>query len=129
EMVEELTPADFAHLKEEPSYLLGRLAPLLQGQVQSIFEKLDYGVEDLALDHVQNRLDPPVPLLERFFIPVEYRLDGASLVVQVPMAEVVYPIDQPSAYEVNWGAEEGDEFLIYDTTNELVTYPLTSISL
>ena len=129
EMVEELTPADFAHLKEEPSYLLGRLAPLLQGQVQSIFEKLGYGVEDLALDHVQNRLDPPVPLLERFFIPVEYRLDGASLVVQVPMAEVVYPIDQPSAYEVNWGAEEGDEFLIYDTTNELVTYPLTSISL
>lgn len=129
EMVEQLTPNDFAHLRKEPSYLLGRLAPLLQGQVQSIFEKIGYETADLALDHVQNRLDPPVPLLERFFVPVEYRLDGASLVVQVPMAEVVYPIDQPSAYEVNWDADEGEDFLKYDTTKELVTYPLTSISL
>lgn len=129
ESADQLTPDDFAHLKEEPSYLLGRLAPLLQGQVQSIFEKVGYGVEDLAVDHVQNRLDPPVPLVERFFLPIEYRLQERSLIVQVPMTDVVYPLNQPSSYEVNWDAGDGDELVIYDTSKELVTYPLTSISL
>lgn len=125
----DLTPEDFAHLAEEPSYLLGRLAPLLQDQLQRIFQKIDYEVSDLALDHVANRLDPPVPLVERFFVPVEYRLEGESLLVQIPMHEVVYPQDQPTAYTVMWDAAPGEEILEYDHSRELVSCPLTSIAL
>lgn len=125
----ELTKADFAHLTQEPSYLLARLAPLLQDQVARIFAKVGYGIEDLARDHVQNRLDPPIPSVERFMVPVEYRLEGRELLVTIPMAEVVYPKDQPTAYEVNWDGSLGDEVVIYDHSKELVTYPLTSIAL
>lgn len=120
---------DFAHLAEEPSYLLARLAPLLQDQVARILAKVDYGLEDLTRDHVQNRLDPPIPSVERFLVPVEYRLDGRELVVRIPMAEVVYPKDRPTAYEVNWDGSLGEEVVIYDESKELVTYPLTSIAL
>ncbi|HBG00053.1 MAG TPA: hypothetical protein DDW87_00560, partial [Firmicutes bacterium] len=125
----DLEPQDFAHLGEEPSYLLGRLAPLLQEQVQRIFAKVDYDVDDLTGDHLSNRLDPPIPLVERFFIPVEYRLEGKTLTARIPMAEVVYPQDQPTSYEVNWDGSLGDELLVYDQTRELVTYPLTSVAL
>ncbi len=121
--------ADFSHLREEPSYLLGRLAPLLQDQVERIFHNVNYRIEDLARDHVQNRLDPPVPSVERFFIPVEYYLDGQALVVQIPMDEVVYPRNQPTVFDVNWDGTLGSELLIYDHTRELETYPLTSIAL
>ncbi len=125
----DLTPADFAHLAEEPSYLLGRLAPLLQDQLQGIFRKIGYEVTDLAVDHVANRLDPPVPLVERFFVPVEYHLEEESLVVEIPMQEVVYPQDQPTAYAVKWDAVPGEEFVKYDHSRELVSCPLTSIAL
>ena len=125
----DLKAEDFAHLAKEPSYLLGRLAPLLQDQVQRIFQKLGRGVSDLALDHVANRLDPPVPLLERFFIPVEYRLDGKDLLVTIPMEEVVYPLDQPTAYKVRWDAAPGEELVEYDYSRELASCPLTSIAL
>jgi hypothetical protein len=125
----DLTKADFAHLQEEPSYLLARLAPLLQDQVERIFAKVGYGIEELTRDHVQNRLDPPIPSLERFFIPVEYILDGKELVVRIPIDEVVYPKDQPTSYQVNWDGSLGEEVVVYDHSKELVTYPLTSISL
>lgn len=125
----DLEPADFAHLRDEPSYLLGRLAPLLQEQVQRIFAKVGYDLDDLTGDHVSNRLDPPIPLVERFFVPVEYRLEERTLTVRIPMDEVVYPQDQPTSYEVNWDGTLGEELLVYDQTRELVTYPLTSVAL
>lgn len=125
----DLTKDDFSHLKEEPSYLLARLAPLIQEQVVRIFAKVGYGVAELTRDHVQNRLDPPIPSLERFFVPVEYHLDGRELVVRIPMAEVVYPKDRPTAFEVNWDGSLGEEVVIYDHSKELATYPLTSITL
>lgn len=125
----DLTKADFAHLQEEPSYLLARLAPLLQDQVARIFAQVGYSVADLTRDHVQNRLDPPTPSVERFMVPVEYTLDGRELLVRIPMAEVVYPKDQPTAYQVNWDGSLGEEVVIYDPSKELATYPLTSIAL
>ena len=49
--------------------------------------------------------------------------------VRIPIDEVVYPKDQPTSYQVNWDGSLGEEVVVYDHSKELVTYPLTSISL
>ena len=49
--------------------------------------------------------------------------------MRIPMAEVVYPKDRPTAFEVNWDGSLGEEVVIYDHSKELATYPLTSITL
>ena len=62
------------------------------------------------VDHEQNHIDPPVPNLRVFRIPIEYRLEEDSLVVTVPTEDVVYPLEVESP------------------DGELVTMPLAAIT-
>lgn len=108
----QLGPDDFQQLINNPTYVLasGIWAWDLKDMI-AICRKVGYRPEDATVDHEQNHIDPPVPNLRVFHIPVEYRLDEDSLVVTIPMEEVVYPLE------------------VEGPNGELVTMPLATMTL
>ena len=77
-------------------------------------------------DHVHYRLEPPIKSLEVFTIPIEYRLDGDSLVVRIPMGEVSYPHEVPTEFEFDF-EDPGGNVIRYKEGGKRQTYPLYQI--
>lgn len=107
----QLRPEDFQQLINNPTYVLtSRIWAWDLKDMIEICRKVGYTPEDAMVDHEQNHIDPPVPNLRVFRIPIEYRLEEDSLVVTVPTEDVVYPLEVESP------------------DGELVTMPLAAIT-
>ena len=77
-----------------------------------LIKSVGYTPDDAVIDHEQYNVAPPYPDLRNFTVSVEYVLDGDSLVARIPGDSITYPsqVTDPA-------------------TGEVVSYPLTSISL
>ena len=119
----DLTREDFLQLINNPTYVLGRIPPFVAKQINEVLSEIGYGVEELTIDHLANRLDPPLPNAAVFSIPVEYVLEGTDLVVRIPGDEVEYPQEVFVDFKINFDAGPGEEFVIHDRTGAKETYP------
>lgn len=78
----------------EPVYVIKANIPRWTKQTMlSIFNAVGYTPFDAQHDHEDNHIDPPQPNTEVFQIPVEYTLDGDTLVVRIPGQDIRYPKD------------------------------------
>ena len=60
---------------------------LVLSKMMEAFEKAGYSAEDLAADNADNGIQGSAsPTKPNFTIPLEYRLDGGSLLVSIPMS-------------------------------------------
>ncbi len=111
--VENMTEVKFEHLKhlvDTPTYYMGRVPVFARTGLIEAVKNTDYTPEEASEERVANNLDPLQPNLETFFVPIEYRLDRDSLVVRVPMDEVVYPLE------------------VKDNSGRTYTYPLHTVT-
>lgn len=111
--LERMTDVEFKHIEQlidTPTYYMGRVPVFARTNLIKSVKATDYTPEDASDDRVANNLDPLQPNLKTFFVPMEYRLDVDSLVVEVPMGEVVYPLE------------------VQDNQGETYTYPLHTIT-
>jgi len=112
--LENMSEVEFKHLEhliDNPTYYMGRVPVFARTNLLKAVRTTDYSPDDASDDRVASNLDPLQPNLETFFIPLEYRLDGDSLVVRLPMEEVVYPLE------------------VVDIQGQSHTYPLHTITL
>lgn len=99
------------HLIDTPTYYMGRVPVFARTNLINAVKTTDYSPDDASDDRVASNLDPLQPNLETFFVPLEYRLDEDSLVVRVPVGEVIYPLE------------------VLDNQGQSYTYPLHTIAL
>lgn len=110
EKMDAITHSDVAQLIDTPTYLMKKVARFILGDVQKIVIETDYTPIEAGEDHLMNNLDPVLPNLEIFSVPLEYILDGPNLLVRIPAKEIEYPID------------------VEDQVGEKHTFPLLKIS-
>ena len=111
DQINDLTFADVQHLAGVPTYLVKNLPPFSLRSVQEAVVKSGYTPAECSEDHLMNNIDPLIPNREIFFVPVEYVLDGPSLVVRIPAREIEYPVG------------------IVDKIGQKYSYPLLNINL
>lgn len=100
-----------AHLINTPTYLMDQVARFVLSNVQELIVESGYTPLECAEDHDMNRLDPLLPNLQTFSVPIEYSLDGPNLLVRIPAKDIVYPVD------------------VEDSIGEKYSYPLLKIRL
>lgn len=114
EDLETMNDVKFKHLEQlinTPTYFMGRVPVFARTALIEAVMGTDYTPEQASEDRVNNNLDPLQPNIETFFIPIEYRLEGKSLVVRLPMDELVYPLN------------------VIDNQGDSHTYPLHTITM
>ena len=90
--ITQLKPEDIAAFIDNPTFVRKQnMFPWDLEDMAAILKEAGYTPYDKQDDNTAYGLVPPEQKVENFKIPVEYRLDGDSLVVRVPMDEVVYP--------------------------------------
>lgn len=112
--LETMNDVRFKHLEQlinTPSYFMGRVPVFARTALIEAVLGTDYTPEQASEDRVANNLDPLQPNIETFFIPIEYRLEGNSLVVRLPMDELIYPLN------------------VIDNQGSSHTYPLHTVTL
>jgi len=124
--INDLTQDDFRALRNSPTYMLNTDTPFYLADMEQIFAEAGYTIADMYADHVHYRLEPPIKSLEVFVIPIEYRLDGDSLVVRIPMEEVSYPHEVPTEFELDF-EDPGGNVIRYKEGGKRQTYPLYQI--
>lgn len=88
-----ITHDDVAQLIDTPTYLMEQVPIFILGDIQDTVIETNYTPIDAGEDHLMNNLDPALPNLEVFSVPIEYILDGPNLLVRIPANEIEYPID------------------------------------
>lgn len=124
--INDLTQDDFRALRNTRTYMLNTDTPFYLEDMAHIFAEAGYTIADMYQDHVQYRLEPPIKSLEVFTIPVEYRLEGDSLVVRIPMGEVSYPHEIPTELEFDFDDPDGN-VVRYKDDSKRQTFPLYQI--
>ena len=90
----DVTGEHVAQLRGNPTYILRNDVPKWDlPEIIRIVQESGYQPEDIQHDHRINNLDQPRPNNMVFAIPVEYRLDGPDLLVNIPVDEISYPQD------------------------------------
>lgn len=84
---------DLAQMIDTPTYFLGRVPVFARTALIDAVKACGYTPEQNSEERVLNNLDPLQPNIETFFLPIEYRLDGKSLIARLPMDEVIYPLN------------------------------------
>ncbi len=85
---------DISHLTERNVYVLrDRLSAWDREDLIEMLMEISYNPENVTYDHLENLLDPPLPNIRIFDIPLEYRLKGATLEVTIPASEIEYPVN------------------------------------
>lgn len=110
---QDLQPENFSQLLDNPTYVLkDKIRAWDWTRLIETVKSAGYTPYDTQVDHEANRLDPPAENIRTFFIAVEYWLDGADLVVNVPVSQARFPEN------------------VVDKTrdNRRVSFPLASIS-
>lgn len=135
--VSQVTPAMIEPLIETPTMVISpSLWPWDIESMIDIIKSSGYNPVDKQHDNESYNIDPPEAPVEIFTIPVEYRLDGNSLVVRIPMQDVKYPQDVYTSQ--TWGFR-GVHWLVVEDTHLMeafgriggstVTFPLHAINL
>lgn len=91
--IEDVTPADMEQLVDNPTYLRKNVPRTAVNRLKDIVENVGYTPLQATDDHIDNNINPTVPNLEVFKVAVEYRLDGDSFVVTIPVEDIEYPVD------------------------------------
>ncbi len=91
--LEQITFDDISQLVENPTYMRKSIPRFNLQRLSDTIESTGYSPLDSTEDHILNNINPSVPNLEIFEVPIEYRLEGDSLVVTIPVDEVKYPIE------------------------------------
>lgn len=105
---------------EDISGLFGRRTLLFRWNVRewdkedaiALIKEAGYTPEDAVVDHQQYNIAPPYPDLRNFKMSVEFVLEGDSFVARILGDSIQYPLEVTDP-----------------ATGEVVTYPLTSVSL
>ncbi|HPT92284.1 MAG TPA: DUF5696 domain-containing protein [Limnochordia bacterium] len=134
----QLKPEMVVYFIDNPTYVRKpNLLPWDLEDMAKILKAAGYTPYDKQVDNAEYGLEPPERKVENFTIPVEYRLEGASLVARVPMEEVKYPKDVYTSdvwglRGVHWTVSQ-DEMLMNAFGGigggGLVTFPLHAINL
>ena len=88
---------DIAQLVDNPTYVVKELSNWDKDDLVKILKQANIDAADIQANNLANNLDPLPPNITVFTIPLEYRLDGSSLVVKVPTDEVTYPVNAVDA--------------------------------
>jgi len=88
-----VTFQDVSQLVDTPTYLLQNVPQFALTNIYNVLIAADYTPLDAGEDHAMNNLDPLLPNVQIFHIPLEYVLDGPQLLVRIPMKDVSYPVD------------------------------------
>lgn len=104
-----VTFQDVAQLVGNPTYLLQKVPQFTLNTIYNVLAETDYTPIECGEDHVMNNLDPLLPNVQIFHIPLEYVLDGPELLVRIPVKDVKYPVD------------------VEDVVGEKHTFPLLTI--
>ena len=91
--IDDIRYSDVVHLIDTPTFVLKDIPRFVMQDLQEIITSAGYTPIEAGEDHLKNNLDPQLPNLEIFKVPIEYRIDGPHFVVRVPSSEVEYPID------------------------------------
>lgn len=134
----EITEDMMSQLLDNPTYILKqRILPWDLPKIVSTLKQAGYFPEDVGVDQEANNIPAPEANVETFDITVEYRLDGDSLIVTIPMDKVRYPKDVKAQLAYVKGANERFQGQvgrsnIYDyfgpMGGNLVTFPLYSLN-
>ena len=134
----EITEDMMSQLLDNPTYILKqRILPWDLPKIVSTLKQAGYLPEDVGVDQEANNIPAPEANVETFDITVEYRLDGDSLIVTIPMDKVRYPKDVKAQLAYVKGANERFQGQvgrsnIYDyfgpMGGNLVTFPLYSLN-
>lgn len=93
ERIDDVRFDDIAQLVDTPTYLLKDIPRFIMSDLQQIITRTGYTPIEATEDHLENNLDPHLPNLQTFTVPMEYSLDGPNLVVRIPSGEIEYPIE------------------------------------
>ena len=111
--VGDVTALDINFMKENEVYMLKDNIPRwFMDDIAELMEQSGVHPFDIQESNLEVHLDPPLPNITRFFIPVEFRLAGPEFEVSVSGEEIEYPRD---VYSQDYERE--------------VQFPLYSISL
>ncbi|MDI3509179.1 MAG: hypothetical protein PWP55_1371 [Clostridiales bacterium] len=90
--------AKYPKLSEHDIYeLRPNLNDLVMQQLDEVFKKAGYTIDDLNKDHAENNVPPKEANKDIFTIPLEYKLDGQDLVVSIDAKEIKYDTSYPLA--------------------------------
>lgn len=109
--------SDISQLVDTPSYMIKNLSNWDKDDLVAILKKWDINPTEIQASNKANNVDVVSPNITVFHIPIEYELDGNSVVVRIPTDQIVYPKD---AIDVRGR---------YTAAGSKVTLPLTSIEL
>lgn len=93
DLIEDISFQDISQLVDTPTYMRKNIPRFNLPRLSEAVEKAGYSPLDATEDHIANNLNPSVPNLEIFEVPIEYRLDKDNLLVTIPVDEVKYPIE------------------------------------
>lgn len=120
-----------------PSYVIDNtIRPWDRDDIIAIMKEIGYTPDEIAKDHIKNQISAPVLNVEVFKITMEYILDGNSLIVNIPIDQIYYPVQVvPNARYITGVSSS---FVPTGRTNvfdyfgqiggELVDFPLYSIN-
>jgi hypothetical protein len=93
--------AQYPSLEEGDLYVLADVVrDYMMESMQEIILSTGYTMEDMNEDHIANNVPPAEENKEVFKIPIEYILEGESLVVRVPTGEIQYHHDSYPIYSI-----------------------------
>jgi len=88
-----VTFEDVAQLVDTPTYLMQKVPQFQLNNIYNVLVEVDYTPLECGEDHEMNNLEPLLPNLQIFHIPLEYVLDGPELLVRIPVNEIEYPMN------------------------------------
>jgi hypothetical protein len=113
---DDLKREHFLPLVDKEFYVFTPWTPqFLLDSIEESLKDLGYLIEQRTIDCEEFGIEPPLRNMETFVVPVEYILEGDTLLVRIPVNEVQYPRD---VVDVRGS---------YGPMGGLVTFPLCSI--
>lgn len=93
ERIEQISFEDINQLVDTPTYMRKNIPRFTLPKLSGSVESTGYSPLDATEDHILNNLNPSVPNLEIFKVPIEYRLEEDHFIVTIPVDEIEYPIE------------------------------------
>jgi len=113
---DDLKREHFLPLMDKEFYVFTPWTPqFLLDSIEEALKDIGYLIEQRTIDCEEFGIEPPLRNMETFVVPVEYVLEGDTLLVRIPVNEVQYPRDVVDV-RGSYGPKGG-----------LVTFPLCSI--
>jgi hypothetical protein len=88
-----ITPDDIAPLINNPTYIIKDLSNWDKEDLAALLRGIEIDPEWIQANNAHYRLDTIPPNITVFHIPLEYRLEGDTLLVRIPVSDIQYPKD------------------------------------